>query len=48
MRKYYIATLEKAPRLSNFYVPSEEQKNGELTFIRPYLALLGYVAYKYS
>lgn len=29
MWKYYIATLDKAPKLSDFNVPSEEQKNGE-------------------
>lgn len=48
IRKYYIATIDKAPKLSDFYVPSEEQKNGELKFVVGFLALLGFVAYKYA
>lgn len=40
MRLYFIATLDKAPNLSYLYVPSEKQKNGELTFIVESLALL--------
>lgn len=34
MRKYFITTFDKAPRLFDFYVPSEEQKNGELVHCR--------------
>lgn len=47
MREYYIATIEKAPKLSDFYTPSKQQQDGELTFIVGSLALLGVVAYKY-
>lgn len=40
MRQYYIATLDNAPKLSDFYHRSEEQKHGELTFVVGPLALL--------
>lgn len=42
MREYYIATIDKAPKLSDFYVPSKHQQDGELTFIVGSLSLLGY------
>lgn len=48
MWKYYISKLNKAPKLSDFYDPSEEQKNGVLTLIVGSLALLEYTVHKYS
>lgn len=46
MRKYNVATLDKAPTLLDFYYLSEEQKNS-VTFVVRSLALFGYVTYKY-
>lgn len=48
MRDYYIATIEKAPKLSDFYTPSKQQQDGELTFIVGSLALLGFAVYKWA
>lgn len=47
MYKFYIASSEKAPQLSDYYIPSKQQQDGELTFIVGSLALLGFAAYKY-
>lgn len=47
MYQYYIASKKKSPQLSDFYTPSKQQQDGELTFIVGSLSLLGFVAYKY-
>lgn len=52
MREYSLISgkrvepLEPEPRLSDFYVPSEPQKDREITFIVLGLAATGIVAYK--
>ena len=52
MEQYYLATKKRLPALppkpvlSNFYHPSEQQKNGELVFILGGLALVGYLVYR--
>ena len=53
MQQYYFATqhklspLRKEHILSDYYHPSEKQKNGEIIFITGGLGLLGYIMYKY-
>ena len=53
MRVYYRATREKIkplgkePKLSDFYRPSEHQKNGELVFITVSMLGIGFVGFKY-
>lgn len=47
MYKYYIATSETEPKLSDYYVASKQQQNSELSFVLGSLTLLGFVAYKY-
>ena len=52
-RLYYLATkqslpeLPPKPKLSDFYVPSEKQKDAEVFFIIGGLWLLGFVLFKY-
>ena len=52
MKEYYYATgkqldpLPLKPELSDFYTPSEDQKNRELVFIVGGMALTGFIAYK--
>ena len=52
MKEYYYATkkqldpLPPKPTLSDFYTPSEDQKNRELVFIVGGMALTGFIAYK--
>ena len=52
MERYYLSTkkrlvaLPPKPVLSDFYHPSEQQKNGELVFILGGLALVGYLVYR--
>jgi len=53
MREYYKVTgaklLELEPlKLSDYYVPSQAQKDGEIAFIIGGMALVGIVAYKYA
>ena len=38
--------LPLKPELSDFYTPSEDQKNRELVFIVGGMALTGFIAYK--
>ena len=53
MQEYYLATqhklkpLRKYPVSSDYYHPSEKQKNGEIAFILGGLAITGFVVYKY-
>ena len=53
MHEYYLATqhklkpLRKYPVSSDYYHPSEKQKNGEIAFILGGLAITGFVVYKY-
>ena len=52
MEAYYIATEKKLPPLrskpvlSDFYHPSDQQKNNEILFIISSLGLIGYLMYK--
>ena len=52
MERYYIATSKKLPPLrskpilSDFYHPSDQQKNNEILFIISSLGLMGYLMYK--
>ena len=52
MDAYYIATEKKLPPLrskpvlSDFYHPSDQQKNNEILFIISSLGLMGYLMYK--
>ena len=52
MDAYYIATdkklppLRSKPVLSDFYHPSDQQKNNEILFIISSLGLMGYLMYK--
>ena len=39
--------LRREPRLSDFYSPSEEQKDAEIIFIIGGTAIIGYLVYKY-
>jgi len=53
MREYYKVTGAKLPeleplKLSDYYVPSQAQKDGEIAFIIGGMALVGIVAYKYA
>ena len=54
MEVYYLATQKKLPALppkhvlSDYYHPSEQQKDGEIAFILGGLAVTGFVLYKYS
>ena len=43
MKQYYYATN---PVLGDFYTPSEDQKNREITFVVIGMALTGFVAWK--
>ena len=53
MHEYYLATqhklkpLRKYPVSSDYYHPSEKQKNGEIAIILGGLAITGFVVYKY-
>ena len=53
MQEYYLVTqqklktLRKYPISTDYYHPSEKQKNGEITFILGGLAITGFVLYKY-
>ena len=52
MEAYFIATenklppLRSKPVLSDFYHPSDQQKNNEILFIISSLSLMGYLMYK--
>ena len=52
MEVYYLATQKKLPALppkhvlSDYYHPSEQQKDGEIAFILGGLAVTGFVLYK--
>ena len=53
MEEYYKVTGAKLPeleppKLSDYYVPSQAQKDGEIAFIIGGMALLGLLAYKYA
>ena len=43
---YKLKPLRKEPILSDYYHPSEKQKNGEIIFAIAGLGLLGYIMYK--
>ena len=53
MQQYYFATqhklspLRKEPILSDYYHPSEKQKNGEIALILGGLGITGFMVYKY-
>ena len=53
MEVYYLATKKHLPKLqqnhvlSDYYHPSEQQKDGEVAFILGGLAVTGFVMYKY-
>ena len=53
MHEYYLASqhklkpLRKYPVSSDYYHPSEKQKNGEIAIILGGLAITGFVVYKY-
>ena len=53
MQQYYFATqhklspLRKEPILSDYYHPSEKQKNGEIALFLGSLAITGFMVYKY-
>ena len=53
MEVYYLATRKKLPELppnhvlSDYYHPSEQQKDGEIAFILGTLVVTGFVMYKY-
>ena len=42
-----IKPLPPEPRLSDFYHPSESQKNGELLFVGVGIGIATYALYKY-
>ena len=52
MKEYYYVThkqlpdLEPKPKLSDFYTPSEDQKDREIMFIIGGMALTGFIAWK--
>ena len=52
MKLYYRATNKKLtplspkPRLSDFYIPSEDQKNREMAFVAGGMVLTGFIAWK--
>ena len=52
MKQYYYVTnkqlnpLPSEPKLSDFYTPSEDQKNREFAFVVGGMALTGFVAWK--
>ena len=51
MKQYYYITgkqlpLEPEPKLGDFYTPSPDQQNREITFIVVGMAATGFVAYK--
>ena len=52
MKQYYyiidkdLSGLPPKPTLSNFYTPSEDQKNREIAFVVGGMALTGFVAWK--
>ena len=53
MRRYHEVTGNyftplKEPKLSDFYNPSRQQKDGEIAFIIGGMTLIGIFAYKYS
>ena len=53
MKQYYYITgkdlqLPPKPKLSNFYNPSEDQKNREIAFVVGGMALTGFVAWNLS
>ena len=54
MKQYYYVTQKKLgplppkPKLSDFYTPSEDQKNMEIVFVVGCMALGGFVAWKLS
>ena len=54
MKQYYyfthkkIAPLPPKPKLSDFYTPSEDQKNREIAFVVGGMALTGFVVWKLS
>jgi len=37
----------KEPKFSDFYQPSEQQKNGELMFVGARVPALGYAAFRF-
>jgi len=39
--------LPKEPKFSDFYEPSEQQKKGELAFVRAGALALGYAAFRF-
>ena len=53
MKQYYyitgkqLSTLPPKPELSDFYTPSEDQKNREIAFIIVGMSLTGFVAWKF-
>ena len=40
-------TPPKEPKVSDFYQPSEQQKNGELAFVGAGALALGYAAFRF-
>ena len=51
-QQYYLATGEKQtltqePKLTDFYHPTDNQKDGEIMFIIGSLSIIGYIVYKY-
>ena len=53
MKQYYyitgkqLSTLPPKPELSDFYTPSEDQKNREIAFVVGGMVLTGFVAWKF-
>ena len=46
MKQYYYVTLPPKPTLSDFYTPSEDQKNREIAFVVGGMTLTGFIVWK--
>jgi len=43
-----LPKLRDPPELADFYIPSEDQKNGEIAFVIGGMVLVAFIAYKCS
>ena len=42
-----LPPLREEPKLADFYVPSQKQKDGEIAFVVGGMTLVGLIAYKF-
>jgi len=42
-----LPKLRDPPELADFYIPSEDQKNGEIAFVIGGMVLVAFIAYKW-